>query len=78
MQAMSITYKGFVLKPVAEGEADCSLSKLIITGPDGRPRASGVLGCFASHDEACRFALEHGITQIDEMGAEGMADPEAG
>jgi hypothetical protein len=67
MQGMSITYKGFVLMPVAANESDGSVSMVIITGPDGQQRASGVLGCFANHDEACRFALEHGIAQVDQF-----------
>jgi hypothetical protein len=76
MQAMSITYKGFVLMPVAANESDGSVSMLIITGPDGLQRASGVLGCFANDDEACRFALEHGIEQVDQIAVPERTDGE--
>jgi hypothetical protein len=65
---MWISYKGFVLRPVAAEDACGSASMLIVTGPDGLQRASGVLGYFADSDEACRHALEHGIAQIDKLG----------
>jgi hypothetical protein len=68
-QAMWISYKGFMLKPVAADDPCGSASMLIVTGPDGAQRASGVLGYFADSDEACRYAIEHGIAEIDQLGS---------
>jgi hypothetical protein len=65
---MWISYKGFVLRPVAAEDSCGSASMLIVTNPDGQQRASGVLGYFADSDEACRHALEHGIAEIDRLG----------
>lgn len=60
-----LTYKGIVLFPIAAFDAGSYASMLIVEELDQSQRASGVLGNFPTADEACRYAVEYGIAEID-------------
>jgi len=65
MSNLAITYKGFVLIPLAAREAGQYAAMVIIREPDNSERASGVLGHFANANAACQFAIEYGMAQVD-------------
>ena len=62
-----LTYKGIVLIPLAAFDAGSYAAMLIVETPDETKRASGVLGNFPTADEACRYAVEYGMAEIDQL-----------
>jgi hypothetical protein len=65
MPLTEITYKGFALTPVVARDEQMYAAMLIIRAPDGIQRTTGVLGDFPCPLEAQRFALVHGMAEID-------------
>jgi len=60
-----LTYKGVVLIPLAAFDAGSYAAMVIVETPDESQRASGVLGNFPTADEACRYAVEYGMAEVD-------------
>jgi hypothetical protein len=60
-----LTYKGTVLIPLAAFDDGSYAAMLIVESPDETQRASGVLGNFPTADEACRYAVEYGMAEVD-------------
>ena len=73
MSRVEVAYKGFVLIPLAAFDEGSYAAMVITKTPDQSQRASGVLGSFADADAACRFAVEYGMAQIDQIHASAMA-----
>ena len=65
MVKAQLTYKGTVLIPLAAFDEGSYAAMLIVETPDESQRASGVLGNFPTADEACRYAVEYGMAEID-------------
>jgi hypothetical protein len=61
-----LRYKGTVLIPLAAFDDGSYAAMLIVGSPDESQRASGVLGNFPTADEACRYAVEYGMAEIDQ------------
>jgi hypothetical protein len=59
------TYRGFIITPIAAYDGGLYAAMFIIGDPNGLQRASGVLGQFASAEEACAFALVIGKEEVD-------------
>jgi hypothetical protein len=59
-----LTYKGFVLTPLAASDAGSFAAMLIIETPGESQHASGVLGNFPTQEEACRYV---GMAEIDQL-----------
>jgi hypothetical protein len=70
MEIGEIVYKGFVLRPLAAYEDGVYVAMVIVRKPDGSQSASGELGNFPCALNARRFALLHGMTQIDQRNNE--------
>lgn len=62
-----LTYKGIILIPLAAFDAGSYAAMIIVEVPDEFQRASGVLGNFPTADEACRYAVEYGMAEIDAL-----------
>jgi hypothetical protein len=62
-----LTYKGIVLIPLAAFDAGTYAAMFIVEDSDESQRASGVLGNFPTADEACRYAVEYGMAEIDTL-----------
>jgi hypothetical protein len=58
-------YRGFVITPMAAFDGGLYAAMAIICDDHGQQRASGVLGHFASADEATAFALIAGKDEVD-------------
>jgi hypothetical protein len=67
MHAIPVPYKGWILVPLAVGSAGSFASMLVLRGPDGRHRALGSLGDFATEKEACECAIKYGRTTVDKQ-----------
>lgn len=65
MNQEQVNYRGFVITAMAAFDGGLYAAMTIICDGDGLQRASGVLGHFASADEACRFALLSGKDDVD-------------
>lgn len=65
MSNVAVTYKGFVLIPLAAFDDGAYAAMVIVEQPDQSQRASGVLKRFSNPDAACRYAVEYGMTEID-------------
>jgi hypothetical protein len=66
MNIDEVTYRNFVLLPLAAYDDGMYAAMLILRNGDGIQTASGVLGRFACALDARRFALKHGMAQIDQ------------
>jgi hypothetical protein len=66
MDIGEIVYKGFVLRPRITYEDGGYVAMLFMRQPDGSQSASGELGNFPCALNARRFALLHGMAQIDQ------------
>ncbi|MDR5736251.1 MULTISPECIES: hypothetical protein [Caballeronia] len=66
MENGEVTYKSFVLRPLAAYDDGMYVAMLILRNGDGIQTASGVLGSFACALDARRFALKHGMDEIDQ------------
>ncbi|MFM0140150.1 hypothetical protein [Caballeronia grimmiae] len=66
MENGEVVYKGFVLRPLAAYDDGMYAAMLILRNRDGIQTASGVLGSFACAIDARRFALKHGMHEIDQ------------
>jgi len=62
-----LTYKGVVLIPLVAFDAGSYAAMFIVEESDESQRASGVLGNFPTADEACRYAVEYGMAEIDSL-----------
>jgi hypothetical protein len=60
-----IHYRGFVITPLAAYDGGMYAAMVIIGDPEGLQRASGVLGQFASAEEACTYALVVGKEEVE-------------
>jgi hypothetical protein len=65
MSNVAVTYKEFVLIPLAAFDEGACTAMVVVEQPDRSQRASGVLKRFSNPDAACRYAVEYGITKID-------------
>ncbi|ALP66042.1 hypothetical protein AN416_30835 (plasmid) [Paraburkholderia caribensis] len=65
MHSTRIKYRGYRLQPLAAYESGEYVAMFIVQSPDGRERASSVLGSFGNADEARQFALERGMAEVD-------------
>lgn len=65
MQNAEVTHKTFILTPLAAYDEGMYAALLIVRKPDGTQRATKELGRFSSALEACRFAIAHGMAEID-------------
>jgi hypothetical protein len=65
MHAIPLNYNDHVLMPLAAGERGSFASMVVVTEPNGASWASGVLGHFSEANDACRFAIEFGKTEVD-------------
>jgi hypothetical protein len=65
MSNPEIVYHGHALIPSAAFDEGLYAAMLVVRGRDGVQRASGVLGHFPCKAEACRFAIEYGMAEID-------------
>lgn len=65
MNQEQVNYHGFVITAMAAYDGGLYAAMTIIGDGDGLQRASGVLGHFASPDEALRFALLAGKDDVD-------------
>ncbi|MDR5741276.1 MULTISPECIES: hypothetical protein [unclassified Caballeronia] len=65
MNQVHADYRGFVITPLAAFDDGLYTSMLILRDKAGRQRATGMLGQFASANEACQFALAVGMEEID-------------
>jgi hypothetical protein len=73
MENFEVAYKTFVLTPLAAYDDGMYAAMLIVRKPDGTQRATDVLGRFPCAIEARRFAIAHGMAQID---ARKLPEPE--
>ena len=73
MSKVEVAYKGFVLIPLAAFDEGSYAAMVITKTPDQSQRASGILGSFSDADAACRFAVEYGMEQIDQIYFRAMA-----
>ncbi|MFM0324440.1 hypothetical protein [Caballeronia glebae] len=65
MNQPRVTYRGFVIMPMAAFDGGLYAAMTIICDVDGLQRATGVLGHFASAEEARTFALLAGKDEVD-------------
>ena len=65
MRDGEIAYKNVVLIPMAAYDDGTYAAMLIVRELDGLQRASGILGHFACALDARKFALAHGMNEID-------------
>ena len=65
MTRIEVTYKGFVLIPLAAYDAGIYAAMVIVKDTDQSQRAFGVLGNFADAESASRFAVECGMAEVD-------------
>jgi len=65
MLQATVTYRGFVITPMAAFDGGLYAAMTIVCDGDGIQRASGVLGHFASADDARAYALNAGKDDID-------------
>jgi hypothetical protein len=61
-----ITYKGHILTATTQPDHDMYAATLIVRGPSGTQRSSGVLGEFPSALGAVRYAFAYGMAIIDQ------------
>ncbi|WP_144444263.1 hypothetical protein [Caballeronia arationis] len=66
MTYSDVTFRGYLLKPLAVFDSG-KYAAIVIFEKDGKQRASGVLGRFASSEEAREFALRFGRSEIDDQ-----------
>jgi hypothetical protein len=66
MENGEVVYKNFVLRPLAAYDDGMYVAMLILRNGDGIQTATGVLGSFACALDARRFALKHGMDEIDQ------------
>jgi hypothetical protein len=60
-----MAYRGFLITPLAAYDGGLYAAMVIIGDCYGSQRASGVLGQFASAEEACSYALVFGKEEVD-------------
>ncbi len=60
-----IHYRGFTITPLAAYDSGLYAAMVILSDPSGTQRASGVLGTFASAEEACTYAMAFGKEEVD-------------
>ncbi|WP_250517414.1 hypothetical protein [Caballeronia sp. INDeC2] len=60
-----VAYRGFVITPMAAYDGGLYAAMSIVCDRDGIQRASGVLGHFASAEDARAFALNAAKDDID-------------
>ena len=65
MSDPEIIYHGQALIPLAAFDDGLYAAMLVVRGADGVQRASGVLGHFPCKAQACRFAIQYGMAEID-------------
>ncbi|SAK52533.1 hypothetical protein AWB79_01895 [Caballeronia hypogeia] len=65
MNQFQVSYRGFVITPLAAFDGGLYAAMTIICDGDGLQRASGVLGHFTGADEARAFALMAGKNDVD-------------
>ncbi|MDR5794555.1 hypothetical protein QCE49_14345 [Caballeronia sp. LZ008] len=65
MNQPQVTYRGFVIMPMAAFDGGLYAAMTIISDTGGLQRATGVLGHFASVEEARAFALVAGKDEVD-------------
>jgi hypothetical protein len=65
MKLVQFGYRGFIITPMAAFDGGLYAAMTIICDGTGLQRASGVLGHFASADEASAFALVAGKEEVD-------------
>jgi hypothetical protein len=65
MSNVAVTYKGFVLIPLAAFDEGAYTAMVIVEQPDQSQRASGILERFSNPDAACRYAVECGMAEVD-------------
>ncbi len=65
MHNLRVQYNGHSLQPLAAYESGEYVAMFIVQSPDGRERASPVLGSFESPADARQFALERGMAEVD-------------
>lgn len=76
MSKVAVTYKGFVLIPLAAFDEGSYAAMIIIEQPDRSQRASGILERFSNPDAAYRYAIECGMAEIDRrQDSEAMSNP---
>jgi hypothetical protein len=61
-----INYRGFSITPLAAYDGGLYIAMVIIGERDGSQRASGVLGQFASAEDACAFAMSTAKAEVDQ------------
>jgi hypothetical protein len=61
----AVIYKGFALIPLAAYDEGSYAAMLIFEKADHSQTASGVLGTFSTAEEACRYAVEYGMAEIE-------------
>lgn len=65
MENAEVTYKSFVLTPLAAYDEGMYAAMLIVRKPDDTQRATEVLGRFPCAPDAREFAIAYGMSQID-------------
>jgi hypothetical protein len=65
MGQIQVSYRGFIITPMAAFDGGLYAAMMIICDVSGLQRASGVLGHFPSAEEACAFALAAGKDEVD-------------
>lgn len=65
MQTAEVTHKTFILTPLAAYDDGMYAALLMVRKPDGTERATKELGRFPSALEARKFAIAHGMAEID-------------
>jgi hypothetical protein len=65
MNQVQVQYRGFIITPMAAFDGGLYAAMTIICDANGLQRASGILGHFASADEARAFALMAGKDEVD-------------
>jgi hypothetical protein len=58
-------YRGYSISPFAAYDGGLYAAMVIIGDQHGRQRASGILGHFASAEEACAYAAMFGREEVD-------------
>ncbi|SAK85602.1 hypothetical protein AWB75_05711 [Caballeronia catudaia] len=65
MNEVQVNYHGFIITPMAAFDGGLYAAMAIICDGNGLQRASGILGHFASAEEARAFALISAKDEID-------------
>ncbi|SAK65999.1 hypothetical protein AWB76_03747 [Caballeronia temeraria] len=65
MNQPQFTYRSFVIMPMAAFDGGLYAAMAIVCDSTGLQRATGVLGHFATADEARAFALMAGKDEVD-------------